>query len=437
MADVPLDLVADIICRLPAKAILRFRRVSKTWKCLIDCSRFVNLQLKKSIESQTHRRLIIRKNSDLFSVDLDPFDSAVELIHPLMCYGSRIRIWGSCNGILCICNVAEDIALWNPLTRKYRILPSLPPERLRDGILRFSIEAYGFGFDSVHDDFKLLKISQNIGLDPVDFDSQVKVFSLRKFCWMPTESMTYTLRYSSKMGVFVNGALHWVVSQNLGMGLADLVVAFDLGTDKFKEIPLPELTDDKREIQVEVLGGCLCLLANYDRVRLDVWVMKEYEVKESWTKLFTVSQVDFVGSIKSVKPLSYSKTGCEVLLLQNCKKLIWYDLQSQTMHNAQIDGLPHSFEAETLVESLISIDAYREIAVKNPEEKRLLIYLLFESISVLDSSLPLLSYLYFHILQINTSICHLIFSIVMQMFSYKKDSGSLSVHIVASSYGYF
>lgn len=385
MADVPLDLITDIICRLPAKAILRFRRVSKIWKCLIDCSNFVNLHMKKSIDSRTRRHLIIRKNSDLFSVDLDLFDPAVELIHPLMCYGSQINIWGSCNGILCICNVAEDIALWNPSTRKYRILPSLPPERRCDGVLRFSLESYGFGFDSVHDDFKLLKISQYIGLeDPVDFDSHVKVFSMKKFCWMPIESMTYILRYTSKMGVFVNSALHWVVSKNLGTESAELVVAFDLGTDKFEEIPLPELTDSQCEIHVDVLGGCLCSLANYDRVRFEVWVMKEYGVKESWMKLLIVSQLDFVGSIKSVKPLSYSKTGRKVLLLHNRRKLMWYDLHTQTVHDAVIDGLPHSFDAETLVESLISVDAYRENTVKILEEKRLLLlYTLFESISVI------------------------------------------------------
>lgn len=327
--------------------------------------------MKKSIDSRTRRHLIIRKNSDLFSVDLDLFDPAVELIHPLMCYGSQINIWGSCNGILCICNVAEDIALWNPSTRKYRILPSLPPERRCDGVLRFSLESYGFGFDSVHDDFKLLKISQYIGLeDPVDFDSHVKVFSMKKFCWMPIESMTYILRYTSKMGVFVNSALHWVVSKNLGTESAELVVAFDLGTDKFEEIPLPELTDSQCEIHVDVLGGCLCSLANYDRVRFEVWVMKEYGVKESWMKLLIVSQVDFVGSIKSVKPLSYSKTGRKVLLLHNRRKLMWYDLHTQTVHDAVIDGLPHSFDAETLVESLISVDAYRENTVKILEEKR-------------------------------------------------------------------
>ncbi|XP_022142598.1 F-box protein CPR30 [Momordica charantia] len=372
MEDVPMELVVDIICRLPAKSILRFRRVSKTWKCLIDCSDFVNLQLKKSIETRTHLRLIIRRNSVLFSVDLDPFDCAVELVHPLMCYGSRIRIWGSCNGILCICNVADDIALWNPSTRKYRILPSLPPERRSDDVFRFSVDAYGFGYDSVHDDFKLLKISQFIRLNPMDIESVVKVFSLRKFCWIPIQSMTYSLRYSSKMGVFVNGALHWVVShQNLGMGVADLVVAFVLATDKFKEIPLPEFTDTKCEIHVHVLGGYLCLLANYERARLEVWVMKEYGVQESWTKLLTVgSQVDFDGSIKSVKLLSYSKTGREVLLLQNRKRLIWYDLQNQKVRDAEIGGLPHSFEAETLVESLIPIDAYREKPENNLEDKR-------------------------------------------------------------------
>ncbi|CAK9311703.1 unnamed protein product [Citrullus colocynthis] len=203
----------------------------------------------------------------------------------------------------------------------------------------------------------------------MDFDSHVKVFSMKKFCWMPIESMTYILRYTSKLGVFVNTALHWVVSKNLGKESAELVVAFDLGTDKFEEIPLPVLTDSQCEIHVDVLGGCLCLLANYDRVRCEVWVM-ECGAKESWMKLLTVSQVDFVGSIKSVKPLSYSKTGRKVLLLHNRRKLMWYDLHTQTVHDAGIDGLPHSFDAETLVESLISVDAYRENTAKILEEKR-------------------------------------------------------------------
>lgn len=37
---------------------------------------------------------------------------------------------------------------------------------------------------------------------------------------------------------------------------------------------------------VGVLEGCLCLLAKVDKVGVEVWVMQDYGVRESWTKRF-------------------------------------------------------------------------------------------------------------------------------------------------------
>jgi hypothetical protein len=48
---------------------------------------------------------------------------------------------------------------------------------------------------------------------------------------------------------------------------------------------------------------------------VDVWVMKEYGLKESWTKLFNVSQSStFNRNFGEVMPLAYSKSGDKVLL---------------------------------------------------------------------------------------------------------------------------
>lgn len=99
------------------------------------------------VELSNRLRLnVMGKSSDLYAVDFASLGRAVELNHPLMCYSNRIKVLGSCNGILCICNVAEDIALWNPSIRKRKVIPFLPVERRPDSDASlFVARVYGFG----------------------------------------------------------------------------------------------------------------------------------------------------------------------------------------------------------------------------------------------------------------------------------------------------
>ncbi|XWS18124.1 hypothetical protein CRYUN_Cryun32bG0015000 [Craigia yunnanensis] len=130
-----------------------------------------------------------------------------------MSYNHGIKILGSCNGLLCIRNIIEDMAIWNPSTRKHHVLPSL-------GSCNGYV--YGFGHDPITDDYKVVKIMQH-------------------------------------------------------------------GSENYREVPQPEYKDKRFQLNVGVLGGCLCTIANYGDVRVDLWVMKEYGVKESWTRLFSVA----------------------------------------------------------------------------------------------------------------------------------------------------
>ena len=59
------------------------------------------------------------------------------------------------------------------------------------------------------------------------------------------------------------------------------IIGFDLGTEEFVEVPQPECADMNYLLDVGVLEGCLYAVCNYDQVSVDVWVMKEYGVKET------------------------------------------------------------------------------------------------------------------------------------------------------------
>ncbi|KAL5579724.1 hypothetical protein UlMin_012166 [Ulmus minor] len=359
MGYLPPEVVTDILSRLSVRNLLCFRCVCKQWRSIIDSQDFIHFHFRKCSESKSHLTLILRKDFQLFTVELDALKDAVELPHPLMCYNNRIRILGFCNGLLCICNIAEDIVIWNPSTRKHRFVPSLPVERnSRLALSPLSNVAYGFGYDSAKDDYKLLRISQ------FDVDiSEVKIYSLRTNEWKSIGYKPKSYCYAMRMGVLVNGSLHWA-AVNLDYGSA-MVLAFDIGSESFREVPLPEsvnnhvkrfLLDNRYFMDLGVLDGRLCIVDSFKDMGIDVWVMREYGVKESWTKLVNLPRPERSRVIGVASPLAYSRTGGEVLFEQDTEELFWFDLINHGVKNVKLRGMPKSFEAFVFSSSLVSVN---------------------------------------------------------------------------------
>ena len=75
--------------------------------------------------------------------------------------------------------------------------------------------------------------------------------------------MPYALCSASTMDVFVGGALHWAVTQKLEPSEPDFIIAFDMKSETFQEVPLPDT--EEFQMDVALLGGCLCMLANHHK----------------------------------------------------------------------------------------------------------------------------------------------------------------------------
>ncbi|KAK7262102.1 hypothetical protein RJT34_29662 [Clitoria ternatea] len=328
----PSEVITEILCRLPVKSLLRLRSTCKHWRSLIDSTHFIFLHLNKS----PNTTLILRRHSHLYTLDSHALHQPVELIHPLMCYSNSIKLLGSSNGLLCISNIADDIAIWNPSIRKHRILPSDRLHRPQSSLL--AARVFGFGFDSSSNDYKLLNISYFVDLHNRTFDSRLQLYTMRSDTWTPLPSMPYALCCARTMGVFVSGALHWVVTRKLEPDQPDLVVAFDLRAEKFREVPLPVSVKGSLEMDVAKLGECLCVVENNGNSRFDVWVMKEYGLQESWCKVFTVTQGHGMRAMECVKPLCYSGDGDRVLFEEDRGKLCWYDLKSEQASYVKTPG---------------------------------------------------------------------------------------------------
>ncbi|WVZ03124.1 hypothetical protein V8G54_023930 [Vigna mungo] len=119
MANLPVEVITEILSRLPMKSVLQLRSTCKWWRSLIDTTDFIQFHLSKS-----HTTLILRHRSHLYTVDLQSLEKPLEITHPLMCYSNNIKVLGSCNNLIYISNFVDDIVLWNPHLCKHRILPA-------------------------------------------------------------------------------------------------------------------------------------------------------------------------------------------------------------------------------------------------------------------------------------------------------------------------
>ncbi|KAK0596530.1 hypothetical protein LWI29_016521 [Acer saccharum] len=371
MSKVPLDVVTDMFYRLPVKTLLRFRCLSKVFCSLIDSPDFVKLHLNHTVSTKTHLVLVL-KGLHLYTADLDSLDEATPFDHyPEYIWGVT-EVFGSCNGLIALSNSEKDISLLNPATKQMFNLPvenvDLPKKDCFRGFV-----FYGFGYDFVHDDYKIVRMVQfkkdkddDLG---IFLDYEVKVYSLKTNSWRKVVNLPnylrllfqfyYHLLHRRGYAVFASGVLHWVFPRRAELGIGDSLVGFDLGAEEFRVVPEPDYGDLEQDFVLDVgtLEGCLCVICNYARGVVDFWVMKEYGVKESWTKLFSIEQSRMTLKISFLKPLAYSKGsdgGDEKILMElNNRKIVWFDLKRKRFKTVRINGGPDSFGTDIYVESLI------------------------------------------------------------------------------------
>lgn len=387
MSKVPLDVVNDTLYRLPAKTLLRHRGLSKLHCSIIDNPSFVKQHLKHSVSIKSRRSLIL-KGLHLYTVDFDSLDTATPFDMYTESIWSGTEVFGSCDGLIGLSNSEKDICLLNPSTRKLFKLPVAEIDFPSEPCIRGFV-FYGFGRDLVNDDYKVVRMVQ-FRSDEHDelgcsYDYEVRVYGLKTNSWKKAKNLPRYLRFLFQFyyhllhrrgyGVFAGGSLHWVLPRTPDLNANSAIIAFNLATDEFSPLPQPHYGDSDKDFMLDVgaLEGCLCVICNYSEVRVDVWIMKEYGVKESWTKLFSVEPSRTVSSLSYLKPLTYlgDDTGDEKILLEvNSNKIVWYDMKTKKLKRVKIDGCPNSYGADICVESLISPGDHKTEKQKQLEEDK-------------------------------------------------------------------
>ncbi|XP_027165964.1 F-box/kelch-repeat protein At3g23880-like [Coffea eugenioides] len=312
-------IILEILPRLPVKSLLKFRCVSKSWLSSISTPHFIKAHLEKSSQNKdhSHHSLIAHssaphlafKNCSVQSLLQQPVTHATNVNYPVANTSSSISVVGSCNGLICIVVNGEQIHIWNPSTTKSKTLND--SDFIRE---KHCYTIYGFGHDEMNDDYNVVAI-----INPL-------------IVW----------------GKYVEGKLHWPGFS----GKQDrAVVSFDLAQAKYGELKLPINGDGASFPLLGVLGRCLCVMYEYQWSSVDLWVMKEYGVMESWIKMLTFPSFGIRGHV----PLCISRNGEVLIQFESTLKL--YNLQGDSVGNPKIMNMDECCDAIYYVESLVSANA--------------------------------------------------------------------------------
>ncbi|KAL7593772.1 hypothetical protein Lser_V15G33449 [Lactuca serriola] len=338
MENLPDDALVNIFIRLLAKQVAQMRSVSKSWNAFLSHPSFIKSHLHHSINNKD--RLLLVFYNETSSSDPEPFTvhpcrspypeptNFIKLpaVNPKSGHTtSSIRVIGSVHGLICSRYGYDVIQIWN---HSISTVSTLPPHYIPSSDHSYEIY-FRFGFDPKTEDYKVVKIIGLTGTLPhiVEEWLQVEVYSMKRGSWEFVSQ-----RLPSHVIMLINcdvvsvdghgGYLHWhafILDQEEEL---ETIVAFDLGSETFREIRFPDsVLDSKRSNALGGLEGKLCVMSWYEEDDVcEVWVMDEYGVTESWAKHYVMSHLHLPSGV------GYGFTSHnEVLIVDDDFRIVLYD----------------------------------------------------------------------------------------------------------------
>ncbi|KAJ9558656.1 hypothetical protein OSB04_013270 [Centaurea solstitialis] len=315
--ELPDEVIVEILSILPAKSLLRCRLVCKCWLNLINSTKFKVMHLH---------------NFNQLNPPWLDIDTQIEFPLAPIRVNRCFRIIGCCNGVICLSDDDDlfrvsfslaTIILWNPSIRRKLTLP-LPMFQsvggFEDPPAPFVV--LGFGYDNISDDYKVVSLTY-LECYPKS-RPKVEVYTVKTGIWrevMFPRNLGCFYTQSEWSRIFVNGFVHWICTFD-SIWSHYSILTFDISSELFGEIQLPEFLAHKHSLKISVVGESLAVIhsscINFDGLRSGgstyvVMIMKEYKNPASWTTLYHVHYPD----LDLGKPLQVRNNGYMVVELTN------------------------------------------------------------------------------------------------------------------------
>ncbi|KAK3015960.1 hypothetical protein RJ639_007073 [Escallonia herrerae] len=363
--NLPEDVVREILLMLLVKSLLRCKSVCKRWYTLITKPSFTTAHHNCNAAIKRNHCILIKrflkesnKSALSFLSDEISCDDHVPTTEITIPHSNHfLQMLGPCNGIVCLTD-HRDIILCNPSIRAFKVVPA-PSFNYPQGLFSRSL-GVGFGFDLQSSEYKVIRIAELHEDDEsggYSFHSvKVEIYDLSTDSWREIDAVVPYVWYFPCSELLFNGAFHWWADDEDHGG--ESMLSFHINTEVFQQIRLPDVCTfpDGKEKPFLVLNESIALILfdASEQTSFDIWLMTEYGVAESSTKLFTI------GPLVQVKrPILFWKH--ELLLEKANGQWVSCDLKSRRLKEIQVYGAQESFRAVAYIKSLVSINQGSDI----------------------------------------------------------------------------
>ncbi|CAA7029011.1 unnamed protein product [Microthlaspi erraticum] len=346
----PFDLVLEILKRLPAKSLMRFKCVSKEWSSVISGPYFTKLFLTATGQ-QAPRLFLCLVERDvenlLLSSSTSPPDKnwfvvSQDLTIPKL---PSLYFFNGLHGLICFTISSTEACVYNPTTGQLLKLPSINNSNMPQMVTT----RYFIGHDPVSDQYKILCTIASFSGDLENMKSEHWVLLLGAGgSWKKVES--YDLHHApGTIGRSINGpVVHYLAWLDFH---TCAVVSFDIRSEVLTTVPVPQPQEAERSSATMKAGlveycGKIAVFDNslIDKGSVDIWVLEDAG-KMEWSNktLFLRPRQrhlvdDFLLVVKGT-----TRDGKVILapcMMRSRFYILFYDMHSNDLTKIQIKGVP-------------------------------------------------------------------------------------------------
>ncbi|XP_023638935.1 putative F-box protein At3g49980 [Capsella rubella] len=294
MSELPRDLLEEILCRVPATSLKRFRSTCKQWNRLLNDKKFLKKHCDKAAKHYTVLSLTDESRLCLLNVNfhsgvpnsLEVTWDELSLIDQSKSHQVNIKQVFHCDGLL-LCTIKDNtifVVVWNPCTGQTKWIPTSKDCSFHDFVLGYHQDK-----QTGNKSYRILSYkSYHCG------DQEFQVYDIDSNSWRSinvTPIPNYNFAYPYYR-VSLNGKTYWfgVDEKEEELGL----ISFDYATERLERLHLPYQFYRYDDLYLSVVGEekLLVLLQREHTSRKEIWVTTnkiDDETKDmSWSKLLEV-----------------------------------------------------------------------------------------------------------------------------------------------------